>query len=151
MWLLEIFLELGLLVADERHYKKVRKKEKADGSSRPIQKYVLSPSVKIYVSVFVIVIFLIGSWFLYTVLFAYPKQTLKEMKTITHAIVSYEENTGKKIQSLETLVVGRPLRKDWLKDAWGKPYQLTTIPNFQLISAGSDSQFGTEDDIRISH
>lgn len=151
MWLLGILLELGLLVADEKHYRQVKKKEKENGKSRPIQKYILSPSVRIYGSVLLLVIFLSTCWFFYTSIVSYPKETLKEMEAITDYIIAYEENTGEKVQSLETLVKGRPLKKDWLKDSWGKPYQLITTPTFELISAGRDRQFGTEDDIRISH
>lgn len=151
MWFLEILVELGLLIADLDHYKKVGKKEKEDGISRPIQKYALSPSGIVFVLFLVIGTTLGTGWFLYRTIFLYPKQTLKEMQEIDAFAQEWERNTNKKVISLEDLISGRPLKKDWLKDAWGTPYKVSTIQGFQLISAGKDYTFGTKDDIKIFH
>ncbi len=76
--------------------------------------------------------------------------TRQEMKVVAHTLEKQFTKDGYPA-SLEKLVQGRPLRKLWLTDAWGTPYRYSAGKDtFELVSAGTDRQFDTSDDIFVS-
>lgn len=80
------------------------------------------------------------------------KRTEKEMTEIKTSIKKYKKDTKDFPDSIEELIGKNPLRKDWSEDYWGTPYRLSNKgdQSIELTSAGSDRQFGTKDDLKIT-
>lgn len=72
-----------------------------------------------------------------------------DMAWIAIAAESYEEENGVLPADLDLL----DLEPSILTDPWGSPYRYLLVeldPGFDLISAGRDGQFETEDDVALS-
>ncbi len=145
-----LLIDLGLLGADFKHHKRVKKEEEVEGRKKPFKKYLKSPSLIVYGSVFLILI-LAGFVFLfYQYKVVKPKQCLKEMHQIEKALQSWKRAYGQYPHSILELTKSKPLRKDWLKDSWNKPYYYTVEENgYVLISSGQDGRHNTNDDIKL--
>ena len=149
--ILSILAEFGLIREDYKHRKRVSKKEKEDGIKRPIQKYFLQPS-----SIIVIVVLVIGSlsaflFFSYQRASIFPEKTKKEISEMSDRMENWNEKFGQYPTELNELIGNSPIRQDWVKDAWNRPYKYAITENgkrFLITSAGSDGKFGTEDDIK---
>jgi len=149
--ILSILLEFGLIREDYKHQKRVSKKEKEDGKKRSFQKYVLMPGSIMKITVIVIVSLSAFLFFFYQRKFVFPKKTEKEISEMSERINNWNENLGKYPNELNELIGNNPVRQEWKKDAWNRDYKYVVNENgngFLIISAGSDGQFGTEDDIK---
>jgi Type II secretion system (T2SS), protein G len=143
--------EFGLIREDYKHRKRVSEKEKEDGEKRPIQKYFLQPSL-----IMIILVVVIGSlsaflFFSYQKTSIFPEKTRKEISEISVRVEKWNEKFGKYPTKLNELIGNNPMRQDWKKDAWNRPYKYLIINNgkgFSIISAGSDGKFKTKDDIK---
>jgi len=79
--------------------------------------------------------------------------TAAEMQQIALALDESKEASGRYPHHLRDLAAGRPLRMDWLTDAWGRPFRYETGPGdltFTLTSVGRDGILGTADDMSIA-
>ena len=149
--ILSTLAEFGLIREDYKHRKRISKKEKEDGTKRPIQKYFLQPS-----SIMVILFLVIGSisafiFFGYQRTSIYPDKTKKEIAEMSDRMENWNENHGKYPTELNELIGNSPLRQGWKKDAWNREYDFKITENgkgFLITSAGSDGKFKTEDDIK---
>ena len=149
--ILSTLAEFGLIREDYKHHKKITKKEKDDGIKRPFQRYFLQPS-----SLMIIAVLVGGSisaflFFSYQKAFVYPEKTEKEISEIIHRMENWKENLGQYPTDLNELIGNSPIRQDWKKDAWNRTYKYEITENgisFLITSAGSDGEFGTEDDIK---
>jgi len=143
--------EFGLIREDFKHQKRVSKKEKEDGVKRPFQKCFLQPS-----AILIIIVLIIGSvsaflFFSYQRASVFPEKTRIEISEISERMEKWNEEFGQYPTELNELIGNNPLRQGWVKDAWNRPYKYAVIENgigFLIMSAGSDGQFGTEDDIK---
>jgi hypothetical protein len=76
--------------------------------------------------------------------------TLAEGAEIATTLAEYREAQGRYPDKLALVVAQRPLRAGWLTDGWGRLYRYRVneaADTFQLLSAGRDGQFETEDDL----
>ncbi|MGJ8592381.1 MAG: type II secretion system protein GspG [Aquaticitalea sp.] len=92
--------------------------------------------------------FLTYLWYQNNIL--HPKQTESELLDIRSALFLYKESFNAYPAQLTELTKGRPLRDNWLTDAWGNPYRYKVDggnQTFVVTSAGSDGEVGTDDDI----
>jgi hypothetical protein len=96
----------------------------------------------------VIGIFVTGKFVLDTFPLA-VKRTESEISEIHRSITKYQNETGTLPTSLDELIGGNPLKKEWRADYWGTEYRLVLIneSTYRLTSAGPDRQFNTEDDL----
>ncbi|WP_136482365.1 type II secretion system protein GspG [Cognatitamlana onchidii] len=146
--ILSTLAEFGLIREDYKHRKRISKKEKEDGINRPIQKYFLQPS-----SIMVLSVLIIGSlgaflFFSYQRTSIFPEKTKKEITEMSDRMEKWNEKFGKYPTDLNELIGNSPIRQEWIKDSWNRPYQYSVKENgFLIVSAGSDGQFGTKDDI----
>ena len=147
--ILSTLAEFGLIREDYKHRKRISKKEKEDGIKKPIQKYFLQPS-----SIMVLSILIIGSlsaflFFSYQRASIFPEKTKKEIAEMSDRMEKWNEKFGKYPTDLNELIGNSPIRQEWKKDSWNRPYQFSVKENgFLIVSAGSDGQFGTKDDIK---
>jgi hypothetical protein len=149
--ILSTLAEFGLIREDFKHQKRIRKKEKGDGIKRPIQKYFMQPSALIYISILVIGSISAFLFFTYQRKAVFPEKTKKEISKMSDRMENWNEKLGKYPTELNELIGNSPLRQNWKKDAWNREYEFTITENgegFLITSAGSDGQFGTEDDIK---
>jgi hypothetical protein len=149
--ILSALAEFGLIREDYKHQKRITKKEKKDGIKRPIQKYFMQPSALIFIFVLVIVSISAILFFSYQRKSIFPEKTKKEISEMSDRMEHWNENSGKYPTELNELIGNSPLRQNWKKDAWNREYEFTITENgkgFLITSAGSDGQFGTEDDIK---
>ena len=150
-FILTILAEFGLIREDFKHHKKITKIEKEDGIKRPLQRYFLQPS-----SIMVISVLIIGSigallFFGYQRTSIFPEKTEKEITEMSDRMEKWNEKFGKYPFDLKELIGNSPIRQNWAKDSWNRPYEYSVSENgkrFLIVSAGSDGQFGTEDDIK---
>ncbi|MDN3604978.1 type II secretion system protein GspG [Belliella kenyensis] len=79
------------------------------------------------------------------------KRTEKEMSEMKKSIIKFKKDNKGFPDSIEELIRKNPLKKNWKEDYWETPYKLSKKgdQSMELISAGSDRQFGTKDDLRI--
>ena len=147
--ILSTLAEFGLIREDYKHRKRISKKEKEYGIKRPIQKYFLQPS-----SIMVLSVLVIGSlsaflFFSYQRTSIFPEKTKKEITEMSDRMEKWNEKFGKYPTDLNELIGNSPIRQEWKKDSWNRPYQYSVKENgFLIVSAGSDGQFGTKDDIK---
>ncbi|WP_291871275.1 type II secretion system protein GspG [Maribacter sp.] len=149
--ILSTLAEFGLIREDYKHRKRISKKEKKDGTKRPFQKYFLQPS-----SIMVILFLVVGSisaflFFGYQRTSIYPDKTEKEIAEMSERMENWNEKFGQYPTELNQLIGNSPMRQDWKNDAWNRAYKFTITENgkgFLITSAGSDGEFGTEDDIK---
>jgi hypothetical protein len=76
-------------------------------------------------------------------------EVTSDMVNVAVAAKQYEQNEDRYPHSLEDLDVGRAATID----PWGTTYRLVVIdqdPGFDLVSAGADAEFDTDDDIRLT-
>ena len=149
--ILTILAEFGLIRKDYKHRKRIRKKEKEDGIKRPFQKYFLQSSVLIFITVLVIGSLSAFLFVTYQRASVFPKKTKKEISKINDRMKKWNEKFGQYPTELNELIGNDPMRQDWKRDAWNRPYKYAVVGNgkgFLIISAGSDGQFGTKDDIK---
>jgi|TARA_R110002110_G_scaffold208363_2_gene420680 general secretion pathway protein G len=149
--ILSTLAEFGLIREDYKHQKRISKKEKEDGIKRPIQKYFMQPSALILIAVLVIGSLSAILFFTYQRTSVFPEKTEKEISEISDRMENWNEKFGQYPTELNELIGNSPLRQDWKKDAWNRPYGFTITENgkgFLITSAGSDGKFGTEDDIK---
>ncbi|WP_237589517.1 type II secretion system protein GspG [Polaribacter sargassicola] len=149
--ILSTLAEFGLIREDFKHHKKISKMEKADGKKRPFQRYFLQPS-----SIMVITVLVVGSisaflFFSYQRTSIFPEKTKNEIVEITERMEKWNEKFGKYPNELNELIGNNPMRQEWKKDSWNRPYKYYVTENgksFLIVSAGSDGKFETEDDIK---
>ena len=149
--ILELLAYFKLFHEDDKHQKRVTKKEQEDGIKRPLQKFFLQPSLLLFSSIWVIGILSAILFFTYQRTSIFPKKTEKEISEMIDRMENWNEKFGKYPEELNELIGNNPLRQDWKKDAWGREYKFTITENgkgFSITSAGSDGKFGTEDDIK---
>lgn len=118
----------------------------------PWEKTFQVAGIIVLVLIFVYSVYFI-SFFLFMAHFRQNKiqTTIQEMQTIKQSLEDELKKEGTYPDSLESLVKGRPLRRLWLKDAWGMPYRYVKRDSaFELISSGKDKKFNTEDDLSVS-
>ena len=152
--ILSTLAEFGLIREDYKHHKKITKKENADGIKRPFQKHFLQPSMIIVISVLIIGSISAGIFFSYQRTSTFPEKTEKEIAEISDRLENWNENIGQYPTELSELIGNNPIRQGWKKDAWDRGYKYEITKNgegFLIISAGSDGQFGNEDDIKSVH
>jgi general secretion pathway protein G len=148
-FILEILIDIGLLGADYKHRRKIRKKEKEDGVKRSAQKYWLQPSIIVNVLVFaiIIVILMVAIWYKDT--FTFAKNTRKEMAEICDRAEEWKKTFGAYPTNLQELIGNNPLRQTWKLDDWNTPYRYKRLEHgILIVSAGSDKTFDTKDDIK---
>lgn len=85
---------------------------------------------------------------------AQEKTTKNSMKVIQTQIDSFKLNNLRLPESLDELVPGFIQEKSQLNDGWSNPfyyiaYGANLTPEYDLVSAGPDGQFDTEDDLSI--
>ena len=149
--ILSTLAEFGLIREDYKHRKLISKKEKEDRIKRPIQKYFLQPSTLMIIAVIVIGSISSFLFLTYQRTSVFPKKTKKELSEMSDRMEKWNEKFGHYPTELNELIGNSPTRQDWIKDAWNRPYKYAVTENgkgFLIISAGSDGQFGTEDDIK---
>ena len=81
----------------------------------------------------------------------FPEKTKKEIAEISERIEKWNEKFGKYPSDLKNLIGNNPMRQEWKKDYWNRPYKYYLTENgqdFLIISAGMDGKFETEDDIK---
>lgn len=148
--ILEILAEFGLIHADYKHRKKVNRMEKEDGIKRPFRKYMLQPSTILIISFLVIGSLSAVLFFSYYRTSIFPKKTKTELIEISNSLDSWKNEFGTFPSELNKIVNGRPLRQEWLNDAWNRPYKYSVDQNknsFLIKSAGPDGIFDNSDDI----
>jgi len=122
-----------------------------DGANRPFQKYFIQPSSIVILVVLTIAV-IGGFLFLrYERSWVFPKKTQKEIVEMSERMKKWNEKFGKYPTDLNQLIGNSPMRQEWKKDAWNKPYEYYLTDNgkgFLIISAGPDGKFGTGDDIK---
>lgn len=147
--ILSTFAEFGLISEDYKHRKRISKKENEDGIKRPIKKYLLQPS-----SIMVLSVLIIGSlgaflFFSYQRTSIFPEKTKREITEMSDRIEKWNEKFGKYPTDLKELIGNSPIRQEWKKDSWNRSYRYSVEENgFLIVSAGSDGQFETKDDIK---
>jgi len=149
--ILSTLAEFGLIREDDKHQKRITKKEKEDGIKRPIQKYFMQPSALMYISVLVIVSISAILFFTYQRKSVFAEKTKREISEMSDRMENWNKNLEKYPTELNELIGNSPIRQDWKKDAWNREYEFTIIENgngFLITSAGFDGKFGTEDDIK---
>ncbi|MEM9075961.1 MAG: type II secretion system protein GspG [Bacteroidota bacterium] len=150
-FILSTLAEFRLIREDYKHFKRISKKEKEDGIKRPLQKIFLQPSL-IVVAATLVLVFIGGFlFFSYQSFSVYPRKTQKEIIEITNRIVDWNEKYGEFPQDLNDLIGNNPMRQEWKKDSWDRPYQYYRTESgkgFLIVSAGLDGKFDTEDDIK---
>ncbi|MEG3659435.1 type II secretion system protein GspG [Arenibacter palladensis] len=149
--ILSTLAEFGLIREDYKHRKRISKKEKEDGTKRPVQKYFLQPSLILVISFLIVGSLSAFLFFTYQRTSIYPDKTEKEIAEMTKRMESWNEKYGKYPTDLNELIGNSPLRQDWKKDAWNREYEFKVTENgqgFLITSAGSDGKFNTEDDIK---
>jgi len=148
--ILYVLVEIGLLRADIIHQRNVLKEEAADGIKRPVKKYFLQPSIKVFLVV-MLVVTVPGIFLITRKIGSQADRTVSEMQEISNAIFSWKERHGVYPQNLEALTEGRPLRQQWLSDEWNNQYVYSVDPikdTCSLLSVGRDGTLGTADDIK---
>ncbi|KSA12155.1 type II secretion system protein GspG [Maribacter dokdonensis] len=148
--ILSTLAEFGLIREDYKHRKRISKKEKEDGTKRPIQKYFLQPSALIFISVLVIGSLIFILFFTYQRTSVFPERTVKEISEMSDRMENWNQKFGRYPSNLNELIGNSPVRQSWKKDAWNREYEFTISENvktFLITSAGSDGEFNTEDDI----
>ena len=150
--LIDILIDIGLISADYRKYRKVKKKNKELEKKGIKKKYVLYPSAK-FTLIFLGIVLPVWIGFI----FLRSKNikinvTKSEMTEISESLKSYRSETGVFPENLNDLIGNRPLRKTWTKDAWGIDYNYYKSEDgtgFKLTSSGKDKKLGTKDDLII--
>lgn len=149
--ILSTLAELGLLREDYKHREHISKIEKADGEKRPFQKYFFQPSTLLIIAVPVVIIVTFLLFFNPRTSSIYKERTQKEISEMTDRMNHWNERLGYYPADLNELIGNDPIKQDWAKDAWKKPYKFEITTNgkgFSIISAGADGKFGTSDDIK---
>ena len=149
--IIDALIEIGLIRADYKHHKKIRRKEKKDGIKRPFQRFFLQPSTIVYGAVLCIGILIVSIYFWYQRGFIFPQKTKSEIAKISVTIEEWNKAFDHYPVNLQELIGNNPIRKNWDKDAWGVPYLYIVSEDkkeFQIVSAGSDHIFDTEDDLK---
>lgn len=150
--ILTTLAEFGLIREDYKHQKRISKKEKEDGIKRPIQKYFLQPSALMIISVIVIGSVSAFLFFTYQRSSIFPEKTKAELTEMTEWIKKWNEKYGHYPTDLNQAIGNSPMKQGWKTDSWNQPYKYTKTDNgqgFLIISAGSDGQFDTDDDIKL--
>lgn len=148
--ILDLLIDIGLINADYKHRKQLRKKEKEDGVPRPFRKRFLQPSVLVTVCSAITAIVLVASFFMYQHFKVYPQKTEKEIVAISDKIQGWKQKYGHYPKDLSQLIGNNPIRQEWKNDIWNRTYKYKVIHNgtaFLLQSAGADGKFDTQDDI----
>ena len=149
--ILSILAEFGLIREGYKHQKRISKKEREDGTKRPIQKYFMQPSALILIAVLIIGSISAILFFTYQRTSVFPNKTKKEIHEMSKRMENWNEKFGKYPKELSELIGNSPIRQGWKKDAWNREYQFEITNNgkgFLITSAGSDGKFKTEDDIK---
>ncbi|MDX1272280.1 type II secretion system protein GspG [Bizionia paragorgiae] len=149
--ILSMLAEFRLFHEDDKHQKRVSKKEKEDGIKRPTHFFFMQPSL-----LFLITVLVIGSisaflFFGYQRTSIFPEKTKNEVSEMSNRMENWNEKFEKYPAELNELIGNSPIRQDWKKDAWNREYKFTITKNgkgFLITSAGIDGKFGTEDDIK---
>jgi len=150
--ILEMLATFRLFHEDDKHQKRVSKKEKEDGIKRPIQKFFMQPSLLLGIAILVISTISAILFFSYQRSSIFPKKTKIELKEMTEWIEKWHEKNGHYPTDLNQVIGNSPMKKGWEKDSWNRPYKYSKTDNgqgFVIISAGSDGQFDTDDDIKL--
>ena len=150
-FILNILIDFGLIKADRDHRKRINEKEKEDGIKRGFQKRILTPSNKFILGFMLLTSIVIFTFFQYQKNISFPNNTSKEITEIKKELEDYKKQFEKYPSSLDQLISGFPLRKNWTKDSWGELYKYSINENgttYELVSSGPDRKFGSQDDIK---
>ncbi|MEM6516697.1 MAG: type II secretion system protein GspG [Bacteroidota bacterium] len=154
MSILEDFLgllaDIGLCHEDWKHRRKIEKKERIDGKKRPFQKHILKPSVIICLGLFFTITTILFSILAYRDNSVNPIKTKTEIKAMNQRLEEWHRHFGYYPSTMEELIGNSPIRQEWKKDAWKRPYKYVLTnerTEFLIISAGKDGVFDTKDDI----
>jgi general secretion pathway protein G len=105
----------------------------------------------IYFLILFYVLWLIGALVGYQY---YKKENTKnECEAIVSSLIDHYTNTGKYPDHLKEIISSNPLRRDWTTDQWKNPYHYALKnagKDFELVSAGKDGKFNTDDDLKFS-
>jgi hypothetical protein len=81
---------------------------------------------------------------------ARPRRTVAEASEIVRALGAFHYDETRYPAELDAIIRGRPLRKGWNTDEWGRPYLYELeddAQSFRLLSPGRDGIAGTQDDL----
>ncbi len=149
-YLIELLIDLGLLRADIKHWKKVKREEQIEGRKKNLKKYLFTPGTKVYGSALVIILLISTAILIHQHRVIYPKQAKGEIQQINRALINWKATYGQYPHSITELIGTKPLRKEWMLDRWGNPYVYIATPNrYILLSKGPDGIFKTDDDIEL--
>jgi hypothetical protein len=76
--------------------------------------------------------------------------TVDEGAEIAASLAEYRAKLGHCPADLSVVIGTRPLRAGWLHDGWGRAYRYNptqSASTCELVSAGRDGEFGTDDDL----
>ena len=149
---LDILVDIGLISADAKKRREIKRMNKENAEKGVKKKYVLLPSAKVILIILFILIPIFAILLAISLKDKETDQTKAEMVEITESISSYKNVHGTYPMNMEKLIGNRPLRNSWSKDDWGVKYKYSIKEDnssFALISAGKDKRFDTEDDIVI--
>jgi hypothetical protein len=147
---IESLIDLGLIRADYKKKRQVKKQNKELKEKGIKKKYILYPSAKVTL---IVVGIILPIWIGILILRAKNikiNKTKYEMNEISETLKNYKSETGVFPENLNDLIGNRPLRKTWTKDAWGKDYNYYKYADgtgYKLTSSGKDKKFGTKDDL----
>jgi hypothetical protein len=82
--------------------------------------------------------------------FFHKSDTLNDCREMTAALEFYKDHKKTYPDNLHTLIANNPLREEWYKDGWNRPYQYIAVDNgssYILSSSGRDGVFDSPDDI----
>ena len=85
---------------------------------------------------------------------SFPNKVLIDGREISTALENYYQSYGYYPEKLAIIIEGRPLRKRWENDLWGRPYYYKTNEmrnSYILLSCGPDGLKGTADDYLIKN
>jgi hypothetical protein len=81
---------------------------------------------------------------------ARPRRTVAEATEIVRALGAFHDGQTRYPTELDAIIGGRPLRKGWNTDEWGRSYLYELgddAKSFRLVSPGRDGIAGTPDDL----
>ncbi len=79
--------------------------------------------------------------------------TQKQMDRTAQALSKHKNHYGNYPANLAELIGNDPLKREWLRDAWGNPIEYSLTKNglgYSLISPGADALTGNGDDVVVA-
>jgi Ca2+/Na+ antiporter len=82
--------------------------------------------------------------------YAKEKDSQRQLTQMSLSLAKYKHAHGRYPDNLLEIIGNDPLKRDWLRDAWGNPVEYRVLEggrSFVLRSAGSDGTLDTSDDL----